>query len=381
MSLISKNIVLDGNTTVTGDFYAKGGNFQNLNASNIKVGTLDGYQVNITNINVNNLVGDTITGFNINANKQITIASGGSLQSDVVNMSKNSFSVSAPNIGVQRTSSQGYNVTVYGTFNISSLIGTMSTIGTINVTKPGETEPYKTGNSYSEYGVNNLYIYTKNYSNGDPNEHLNIASAEIDIMTGGNSGMLSDSINSTRIRASSIATTGSVTSGNILLNGYHSIQSIDGGTIYFTDANGSASQISSSKVVAGNMALNGVHTLTSYDGGKIWVSTENGTLVDFGVRSLSQSSLVSLKENIRDIDPEYALGEVLKSDVKQYNFIGESKDNIRVSPMIDDVNHELYIPKDWLAEDGKSVENYTITGYLIQSIKALQQEITELKQG
>ncbi|WP_260157357.1 gp58-like family protein, partial [Leuconostoc mesenteroides] len=34
MSLISKNITLDGNTTVTGDFYALGGNFRNLNASN-----------------------------------------------------------------------------------------------------------------------------------------------------------------------------------------------------------------------------------------------------------------------------------------------------------------------------------------------------------
>lgn len=35
MSLISKYIVLDGNTTVTGDFYARGGNFKNLNAANI----------------------------------------------------------------------------------------------------------------------------------------------------------------------------------------------------------------------------------------------------------------------------------------------------------------------------------------------------------
>jgi hypothetical protein len=226
---------------------------------------------------------------------------------------------------------------------VSSILGNISTIGTINVTKPGETKPYKIGNSYSEYSVNNIYIYTKNYNNGDPNEHLNIASAEIDIMQGGDSGMLSDSINSTRIRATSITTTGSVKSGNISLNGYHTIMSQDGGRIFFNDG--------------------------------------NDNRIDISVKTVSQSSLVSLKENIRDIDPAYALGEVLKSDVKQYNFIGESKDNLRVSPMIDDVNHELYIPKDWLAEDGKSVENYTITGYLIQSIKALQQEITELKQG
>jgi len=62
-----KNIVLDGNTTVTGDFYAKGGNFKNLNASNLTVGTLNGSQVNITNLNASNIVSGTITGINMNA--------------------------------------------------------------------------------------------------------------------------------------------------------------------------------------------------------------------------------------------------------------------------------------------------------------------------
>ncbi|AEJ31420.1 phage tail spike protein [Leuconostoc sp. C2] len=68
MSLISKNIVLDGNTTVTGDFYAKGGNFKNLNASNLTVGTLNGSQVNITNINASNIVSGAISGANLNIN-------------------------------------------------------------------------------------------------------------------------------------------------------------------------------------------------------------------------------------------------------------------------------------------------------------------------
>ena len=68
MSLISKNIILDGDTTVTGDFYAKGGNFKNLNASNLTVGTLNGSQVNITNINANNIVSGSISGANLNIN-------------------------------------------------------------------------------------------------------------------------------------------------------------------------------------------------------------------------------------------------------------------------------------------------------------------------
>ncbi|MBZ5968963.1 phage tail spike protein [Leuconostoc gasicomitatum] len=63
-----ENITLDGNTTVTGDFYAKGGNFKNLNASNMTVGTLNGNQVNVTNINANNIVAGTISGANLSIN-------------------------------------------------------------------------------------------------------------------------------------------------------------------------------------------------------------------------------------------------------------------------------------------------------------------------
>lgn len=58
MSLISKNIILDGDTTVTGDFYAKGGNFKNINASNITVGNLDADEVRIINLDVNTLTGN-----------------------------------------------------------------------------------------------------------------------------------------------------------------------------------------------------------------------------------------------------------------------------------------------------------------------------------
>ncbi|MCT3116172.1 gp58-like family protein, partial [Leuconostoc lactis] len=68
VQIAGKNIVLDGNTTVTGDFYAKGGNFKNLNASNLTVGTLNGNQVNITNINADNIVSGAISGANLNIN-------------------------------------------------------------------------------------------------------------------------------------------------------------------------------------------------------------------------------------------------------------------------------------------------------------------------
>lgn len=58
MSLISNNIILDGNTTVTGDFYAKGGNFKNLNASNITTGTINAANIKVINLDVSSLSGN-----------------------------------------------------------------------------------------------------------------------------------------------------------------------------------------------------------------------------------------------------------------------------------------------------------------------------------
>lgn len=62
MNLISNNITLRGNTTVTEDFYAKGGNFKNLNASNITTGTINAAKINVINLDVSNLSGN-ITNF------------------------------------------------------------------------------------------------------------------------------------------------------------------------------------------------------------------------------------------------------------------------------------------------------------------------------
>lgn len=72
-----KKIVLDGTVTVTADFYAKGGNFKNLNASNMTAGTLNAANVNIINMNASSISTGTLTGVNINVNKNLTVATGG----------------------------------------------------------------------------------------------------------------------------------------------------------------------------------------------------------------------------------------------------------------------------------------------------------------
>ncbi|WP_337089976.1 hypothetical protein [Leuconostoc pseudomesenteroides] len=190
--LKGNSLILDGDTTVNGGFYALGGNFKNLNASNMTFGTLNGNQVNITNVNVSNLVGDTITGFNFNINKSMFIAPGGTITSGVMSMTNDGFSivsqaggftVTANNIAASRQSPQGYKVTGYGTYHINSQLGLSGGDGTIQVFNPGDTSgtPYKTGAFHSEYGLNNLLIKTNNYSNGDLDEYLNISSASFDL--------------------------------------------------------------------------------------------------------------------------------------------------------------------------------------------------------
>lgn len=62
LNLISTKITLNGDTTVTGDFYAKGGNFKNLNASNITTGTINAAKINVINLDVSSLSGN-ITNF------------------------------------------------------------------------------------------------------------------------------------------------------------------------------------------------------------------------------------------------------------------------------------------------------------------------------
>lgn len=186
--LKGNSLILDGNTTVTGDFYAKGGNFDNINASHIKVGTLDGYQVNITNVNVNNLVGDTITGFNVNANKLLYIAPGGQLKSDTLFANSDSFKF----IGEGGVTS--HYISPYGTdiyienvgFNIDSTYAEMSSFGKINTSRGNNNNA--TGSMQTLYSPGHTYMHSSNWTDNDPDHHallidtgLTIANGSIDI--------------------------------------------------------------------------------------------------------------------------------------------------------------------------------------------------------
>ena len=142
--------------------------------------------------------------------RTLTIASGGSLSSDVIHMDKDSFTVKAPNINSHRISSEGYKVfTRDGVFNISSGMGSFSTDGNISVAIDSNSQPYKRGIFHSEYGGNNLMMSATGYTNSDPDEFLNMSSARLDYMYS-KTGLLSDASQHTSIRANLIETTGTL---------------------------------------------------------------------------------------------------------------------------------------------------------------------------
>ena len=208
--LSGKSVILNSDTVIGKNFIIGSANIANGAIGTAQVGEAAITSAKIANLDVSKLTGDTITGFNINANRQIYIASGGSLVSDVVNMDKNSFSVVAPNINSNRISAQGFKVdTTNGVFNIKSSAGVVSSDGKISVTYANQSSPYKNGTFHSEYGTNNLAFSATGYDNQDPDEYVNMSSAELDYMYS-KTGFLSDATDHTSIRANLIETTGTL---------------------------------------------------------------------------------------------------------------------------------------------------------------------------
>ncbi|QQE97530.1 hypothetical protein [Leuconostoc citreum] len=208
--LSGKSVILNSDTVIGKNFIIGSAQIANGAIGTAQVGEAAITSAKIANLDVSKLTGDTITGFNINANRQIYIASGGSLVSDVVNMDKNSFSVVAPNINSNRISAQGFNVgTTNGVFNIKSSAGVVSSDGKISVTYANQSSPYKNGTFHSEYGTNNLAFSATGYDNRDPDEYVNMSSAELDYMYS-KTGFLSDATDHTSIRANLIETTGTL---------------------------------------------------------------------------------------------------------------------------------------------------------------------------
>lgn len=381
MSLISKKVVIDSpSTQITGTAWINSAMIQNGAIGTAQIGDAVITSAKIANLDVSKLTGDTITGFNFNVNKSMNIASGGVIKSDVINMDKSSFILNTSTVATDTVTTVANNKMTLSNINysIDSTKGAILSSGTVNLSRTNGS----TSNANFDFRIAPDYfsMSSKNWSDGVNDNYMTMTDYSVAFLAG--SPLIDKASSYSSVSQDGISTTGAVTSGNIKINGNHAIQMLDGADLYFSSNSGAGDiDLRANSYRAKYIKIGGNHVLYMMDYNDFWLSNPDGNPVGMHGKAWYNSSLVSLKEHISNVDPEYALAETLKADVRQYNFIGDDITDRHVSPMIDDVDHELYIPNDWVDSTGKGVDTYTITGYLIQSVKALQQEIEQLKQA
>ncbi|ODJ62186.1 tail fiber domain-containing protein [Brochothrix thermosphacta] len=136
-----------------------------------------------------------------------------------------------------------------------------------------------------------------------------------------------------------------------------------------------------SQLTAGNLSLNGANSFINKAGNSTWFVDGNGNRTDITCKTVSQSSLLSLKTDIEDVSPEDALADILATDVKQYRFIGEDTAETHTTFIIDDVNKtkKYNVPSQFLAEDKQGRDDGTVIGYLMLAMKAQNEQIKTLE--
>ncbi|WLC97583.1 hypothetical protein Q5R05_07965 [Leuconostoc carnosum] len=386
LSLISKNVTIDSpQTQINGKAWIKSADIANGAIGNAQIGDASITSAKIANLDASKISGGTISGIDFNVNRRMTIASGGIIHSDVMDITKDAFNL----LGMMnntKTFVTAYNTQVSfanAVYGIDSSSGEIHSSGKITAIAQDGTKGQ--ADFTSSYSNDHLMFSTVNWTDGSKDNFVHITDANITILSGADSADTAtdySNISPVRIRTTGDMIAGSsITSGNIQLNSYHAIISQDGLPLYVTGNGGNPVDFNVNQLTANNIVLNAAHSIISKDNGKMYFYGGNGKQVDLGVKSLTQSSLVSLKENIAEVDEFDLLHKTISADLNRYNFIGDNDKYTHVTPMIDDVNGKKYIPKEWVSEDGRSVDTYTIIGYLVGSVKALQKQINKLEQG
>ncbi|CUW06530.1 hypothetical protein [Leuconostoc gasicomitatum] len=432
MSLISKNITLDGNTTVLGSFTVGQANIANgaigtaqigdatinnakianLDASKISSGTIDTNRLNVSQIfaqgisTTNATIGQTLA---LSAGGKITAPLNGQVWDFAANPY---YYANLPGKAPWYTSTQSGNLTIdtSGTLTFSGTITAPdvkigNTIQTAYYTQQndgslGGTNSLTTNMSFglnglridqddargSDYGTGGYVFITGHgiytgYDQVNPRFSVNSSGYALLDSIGFTGGYDFQTINSAAVGISKIWQGKFNNTPNLYMDagGYARIAPNGGANTNQALYVQTEKVTTGNPIWSGNMGMNAYHSFISQDNGDFWLGGGNGSAVGMQGKAWKNVSLASLKENFVNVDPEYALGEILKTDIRSYNFKGDKVTDNYVSPIIDDVEGKLYIPKDFLDASGKAVKTYSIDGYLIQAIKALQEQIIALK--
>lgn len=319
MSLISKNIVLDGNTTVTGTFKVSQANIANGAIGTAQIGDASITSAKISSLDINKITGNVSSFIQSNWN--------GSYRSTYID--NNGMSINSGN-AITTFDGSGAHVK-QGTKTADYAFGTWLDDSGHNTTSNG------------------LYIGSR----GDENSFTNVVGA------GGGSMMLFAGAN--------------MDSG--------SNQNIHNGTInMFATANirarleFKANKVVQSTYIEADEIRRTLNFYTDYaangDGNYFWF---NQNVLSAG--TFNSTSVLS-KKNIKSAYDEDALGEISKTQLVKFEYknrVGQS----HVSPIIDDVNSEkqYYIPKTILGQDNEYVDMYSMISMAWKAIQQLNEKI------
>lgn len=169
-------------------------------------------------------------------------------------------------------------------------------------------------------------------------------------------------------------------------NGHTNIEGNDISTGNVTASNFSGSSVDANSVTTTHLNMN-LSTINSYTGmfyfeGGSGGSGEPGA--DLHAASFNKMSQLSVKRNIQDITGEYALAQILGTDVKRYDYkLSDNSQQTNIGPIIDDENSigskKYGISSDMInsQSDGVSIDNEV--GLLMAAVKELTKRNSDLQ--
>lgn len=386
---------------------------KNINASNIVTGTLDASKATVANIDASKITTGTLSAARIAAGSidasKLNVSSLSALSANLgsvtagnisgvnINIGNGNFTVdTAGNLVAKNANITGVINATSGSFSgvLEGATGTFKgSISTPFLTvqadriKPGmqfgmQLQTAQWQASETEPFVNNGFIVFNTENTGLEIYHTDL-NGNIDTLQ----GVVVDALNFT-VSGNVYGIT--MQANNIILNGKHSIISIDGGQLYFTDDDGKRIDITVRQVHADqwimpyNMKI-GYHTIQTNDNGEIWFNGANGSLINIKVAtlhytgSLSKSSSESIKTNITPMNFS-ALDEIMKTDFYSYNYISDLERGV-TKPSFGPVIGDSYRLSDkFLTQDEKSISIDSMTAINSQAIKELYKDMQKQNQ-
>lgn len=326
MNLISNNITLQGTTTVTEDFYAKGGNFKNLNASNITTGTINAAKINVINLDVSSLSGNItnfVKSYWSDAYDNVTIAPG----------------------GMAIIASTGTDMT------ISSLNATGAHFQYGNITANYQFTPWKdsSGKATNAIGLNLGAV-------GSDNSYMNF------VGTSGASYMLYAGSNMNYGANANIVKNELNIFSKVNIRSRLEFKSNPKSQPTYIEAN----ELTRSLNFYTDEGFNPNSPAINY----FWFNhnvSADGTF--------NGASLLS-KKNVKSNFDTDALSEIAKTQLVNFEYKNNVGEN-HVSPIIDDINEEkqYYVPEKILSKDKEHVDMYSMISMAWKAIQQLNERI------